>query len=64
MKHQKESKIGKEIREEIQKLLSISLRILLGEVIAKLNTSTYILVSLNEPLENSQQILSLVLETT
>lgn len=64
MKHQKESKIGKEIREEIQKLLSISLRILLEEVIAKLNTSTYILVSLNEPLENSQQILSLVLETT
>lgn len=64
MKHQKESKIGKEIREEIQKLLSISLRILLGEVIAKLNTSTYILVSLNEPLENSQQILSLALETT
>lgn len=63
MKHQKESKIGKEIREEIQ-LLSISLRILLGEVIAKLNTSTYILVSLNEPLENSQQILSLALETT
>lgn len=64
MKHQKESKIGKEIREEIQKLLSISLRILLEEVIAKLNTSTYILVSLNEPLENSQQILSLALETT
>lgn len=64
MKHQKESKIGKEIREEIQKLLSISLRILLGEVIAKLNTSTYILVSLNETLENSQQILSLALETT
>ena len=54
MKHQKESELGKETREEIQKLLSISLRILLEKVIAKLNTSTYILVSLNEPLENSQ----------